>query len=267
LPSVPSPSLRLALTDLKDGIGSIYIWPLLGWLEIRQRYRRSLLGPFWLTISTGVMLAGMGPLYSMLFGQPMAAYLSHLAVSLVVWLLIAGLINDACTTFILAEDYIKQMRLPLTVHVMRSVWKNLIIFAHNLVIVAVVMMFYPPRLDWHLLLAPVAVLVIAVNGIWAGIVLGLVCARFRDIPVIVTSLVQVAFFLTPVFWLPGMLGRHRWAADVNPLFHFLEIVRRPIMGEETSAFSWMMVLVITFTGCALMLLLFRRYRGRVAYWL
>ena len=264
--SVPQQRLQLALQDLREGIGSIYIWPLLGWLEVRQRYRRSLLGPFWLTISTGIMLAGMGPLYSMLFGRPLTVYLSHLAISLVVWLLVSGLINDACTTFIHAEGYIKQMKLPLTVHAMRAVWKNVIVFAHNLVIVAIVMIFYPPGWSWHLLLAPVGVLLIAVNGLWLGMVLGMVCARFRDIPLIVASLVQVAFFLTPVFWMPDMLGRHQWAADINPLFHFLEIVRRPLMGEETSALSWTAVLLITVLGSAAMLLFFQRFRARVAYW-
>lgn len=265
--SVPKRHLRLALQDLKDGICSIYIWPLLAWQEIRQRYRRSILGPFWVTISTGVMLGGMGPLYSMLFGRPFAVYFSYLAISLVVWIMIAGLINGACTAFIDAEGYIKQTKLPLTVHVMQVVWKNLLIFAHNLVIVLIVTALYQPKLDWHLLLVPVGVLFIAMNGIWTGILLGLICARFRDIPLIVASLVQVAFFLTPVFWMPDMLGRHQWAADVNPLYHFLEIIRRPLMGQDTSALSWATVLAITFLGYAVMLFFFQRFRARVPYWL
>ena len=259
-------SLRLALKDLKDGIGAIYVWPLLGWMEIKQRYRRSLLGPFWLTISTGVMLGCMGPLYSKLFGQPIAVYFSYLAIGFVVWILISGLINDSCTTFIQAEGYIKQMKLPLTVHVMRTVWKNLLIFAHNLIIVFIVLIIYQPKLNWHLLLVPVGVMLIIANGIWIGVFLGLICARFRDIPQLVTSLVQVAFFLTPVFWMPGVLGRYQWAAEVNPLFHFLEIIRRPLMGEGASVLSWAAVFVVTLAGFALMLVFFRRYRARIAYW-
>lgn len=262
----PPQQLRLALKDLKDGICAIYLWPMLGWMEIKQRYRRSFLGPFWLTISTGGMLAGMGPLYSKLFGQPVSIYFSHLAISFVVWIFIAGLINDACTSFIQAEGYIKQMKLPLTVHVMRTVWKNLLIFAHNLVIVLIVLFVFQPKLNWHLVLVPLGVLLITLNGIWIGVLLGLICARFRDIPQLVASLVQVAFFLTPVFWMPGMLGRHQWAADVNPLFHFLEIIRRPLMGDAPSALSWATVLAVTLAGFVVMLAFFRRYRARIAYW-
>lgn len=265
--SVAAPSqYHLALKDLKDGISSTYIWSMLGWLEIKQRYQRSILGPFWLTISTGVMLGAMGPLYGRLFGQPVDVYFSYLAISFVVWILIAGLINDACTAFIQAGGFITQMKLPLTVHVMRTVWKNLLIFAHNLVIVLIVLMFYQPKLDWHLILFPVGVIVIAANGIWTGVFLGMICARFRDIPLVVGSLVQVAFFLTPVFWMPAMLGRHQWAADLNPLFHFLEIVRRPLMGQDPSLLSWSAVLGITVAGYALMLVFFRRFRARIAYW-
>jgi ABC-type polysaccharide/polyol phosphate export permease len=261
-----SSQFHLALKDLKDGIFSVYIWPTLGWLEIKQRYRRSMLGPFWLTISTGLMIVGMGPLYSKLLGQPISAYFAYLAISFVVWILISGLINDACTTFIQAEGYIKQMKLPLTVHAMRTVWKNLLIFFHNLLIVAIVLVFFPPRLDWSLLLIPIGVLLVALNGLWAGVLLGLICARFRDIPLIVSNLVQVAFFLTPVFWMPGMLGRHQWAAEINPLFHFLEIIRRPLMGEQLPLFSWAVALAITAVGFALMLLFFHRFRARIAYW-
>jgi ABC-type polysaccharide/polyol phosphate export permease len=262
----PRQDLHLALKDLKDGIGAIYVWPMLGWLEIKQRYRRSVLGPFWLTISTGIMLGGMGPLYSKLFGLPLSVYFSYLSVSLVVWIFISGMIIDACTTFIQAEGYIKQMKMPLTVHVMRTVWKHLLIFFHNLVIVLVVMVFNQPSLDWHLLLVPIAILLIAINGVWISVLLGLICARFRDIPLVIASLVQVAFFLTPIFWTPGMLGRHVWAADLNPLFHFLEIARRPLMGEDPSMLSWMAVFGITVAGFAVMLTLFQRYRARIAYW-
>ncbi len=217
-------NLALAIKDLKDGICSIHLWPMLGWQEIRQRYRRSVLGPFWLTISTGAMIGGMGPLYSRLFNQDLSIYFGFLAVSIVVWMLISNLINESCNCFITAEGFIKQIKLPLSIYILKVVWKNLIIFAHNLVIVICVMLFYPPPLVWQLLLLPLGVLLIAVNALWLGLLLGLLCARFRDIPQLVSSMVQIAFFLTPVMWKADMLGKIGWMATVNPLFHSLEFV-------------------------------------------
>ncbi|MEW5864883.1 MAG: ABC transporter permease [Pseudomonadota bacterium] len=263
---MPSAKLWLALQDLWAGTRAIHVWPMLGWLEVKQRYRRSTIGPFWLTLSTAAMVAGMGPLYSKLFGQPVSGYFTYLAVSLVLWTFVSALVNEACTTFINAEGYIKQVRLPLTVHVLRVVWKNLIILGHNAVIVVVALFFFGPGLDWHVVLVPLGVLLIAVNGVWLGILLGLVCARFRDIPQIVASLMQVAMFLTPVFWPAEMLGRNRWAAEVNPLFHFLEIVRRPLLGQSPDALSWAAALAVTAGGYLVTLAFFQRYRARIAYW-
>jgi len=259
--------LALAIKDFKDGISSIYVWPMLGWLEIKQRYRRSVLGPFWLTISTGALVAGMAPLYGRLLNLDISTYFSYLAISIVVWLFIAGIMNDACTAFISAEGFIKQIKLPLTVHVLKMVWKNLIIFAHNLVIVVLVLLFWPPVvIDWHLLLMPLGVLFVAINGIWIGISLGLLCARFRDIPQIVTSLTQVAMFLTPVFWKAEMLGNNLWAAEWNPFYHFLEVVRSPLVAAPAYGFSWTVVLGITVIGYAATFVLFARFRARIAYW-
>ena len=260
-------SLMLALRDLRDGILSVHVWSLLAWQEIKQRYRRSTLGPFWLTVSTGVMVASMGPLYGRLLGQDMSSYLAYLGLGIIIWSLIAGLINESCTAFIAAGGYIQQLKLPLTVHIMRVVYRNLIIFAHNVVIIVLLLVIYQPTFGWSLLLFPVAVLLIAINGIWTGILFGLLCARYRDIPQVVTSLVQVAFFLTPVIWKKEMLGRYRWAADMNPLTYFLEIVRAPLLNGTVIVTDWLMVFAITAAGFAVALATFSRFRARIAYWI
>jgi ABC-type polysaccharide/polyol phosphate export permease len=256
----------LALKDISEGLLSTQVWPMLGWQEIKQRYRRSVLGPFWLTISTGAMVGGMGPLYGRLLNQPIGDYFAYLAIGFVVWMLISSVIVESCQVFINAEGFIKQIRLPFTVYIARLVWKNLIVFAHNLVIVALVLIFYQPNWNWHIVFAPLGVLAIALNGIWLGLLLGLLCARFRDIPQIVASLVQVAFFLTPVMWKSSMLGKYAWAATFNPLFHFIEIVRTPLLGGSIALTTWTAVLTITIGGFAVTLFLFSRFRSRIAYW-
>jgi ABC-type polysaccharide/polyol phosphate export permease len=256
----------LTLGDIRDGVRSIHVWPMLGWQEIKQRYRRSVLGPFWITLSTGVMIGAMGPLYGRLLGQDVGAYIPYLGIGMIVWLLIASLLNESCYTFISASGYIQQLEMPLTVHVLRMVYRNLIIFAHHLLVIAVLLFFYPPRLDWTLLLMPIGVAAIAVNAVWLGILLGLVSARFRDIPQFVASVVPLLFFLTPVIWRPEMLGRYRWAAEINPVSHFLEAVRAPLLGEPISWRTWAAILATTIVGYSIALIAFARFRTRIAYW-
>ena len=260
--------IRMALEDLRDGVSSTHVWPMLGWQEVRQRYRRSVLGPFWLTISTAIMVLAMGPLYGKLFNQDISSYFLYLALGLVAWQLVAQTINESCTAFIGAENFIKQVRMPLSVYVLRIVWRNFIVFFHNMVFVAAVLLYYQPGTLWPALLwLPVSLLAIFLNGLWFGVTIGLICARFRDIPQIVGNVVQVAFFLTPVLWQSHMLGRHAWVNDLNPFFHFVEIVRAPLMGLPVPLATWGAVTGITAAGSIVMILLFARYRARIAFWI
>jgi ABC-type polysaccharide/polyol phosphate export permease len=266
VPFPRSSAIVKAVQDFTSGICSIHVWPMLGWQEIRLRYRRSTLGPIWLTISKGALIAAMGPLYGRLLGQNIGSYYPYLAVGYVVWIFVSSVINDACTVFINAEGMIKQIRMPLTIHVLRMVWRNSIVLLHNFIIVAIVLAFFPPRPSWHLIFVPLGLAAIALNGVWVGLILGTLCSRFRDVSQLVGSIVQVAFFLTPVLWHPAALGEYRWVAAWNPLTHFLDIVREPLLGYPIDVRSVMIVVGVTASGYAAALLLFARYRARIPYW-
>lgn len=258
-----------ALRDVRDGVSAYPIWALLGWQDIKQRYRRSVIGPFWITISTAVMVVMLGVLYAGLFNQPLAHYLPFVGVSLVAWALVSTILNEACTVFIVSESMIKQVRAPLTVHVCRMVFRNLLIFGHNAVILlAIYLLFWKPP-TWQLALVPLAIAVYALNGVWVGIVLGTLCARFRDIPPIMQNIVQVLFFLTPIMWQPQLLEARGmdWIARLNPLHHFLEILRAPLLGYPFPLASWLTVAACSLAGAMLALATLRRCRHRVAYWL
>jgi ABC-type polysaccharide/polyol phosphate export permease len=239
---------------------------MLGWQDVKQRYRRSILGPFWLTISTGVMVSIMGPLYGKLFNQDIGSYFAFLAVGFVVWQMVSQTIGDCCVAFVLAEGYIKQIKLPLSIHVLRVVWKNAIIFFHNMLVVVVVLIFLHTPVTPGLLLFPVGLLAFAFNAYLYGMISGMICARFRDIPPIVTNIVQAAFFLTPILWQPPMLGRHQWAVNFNPFYHFVEIIRAPLLGLPTNPASWPAAIAVTAAGILITVAMLTRLRARVAYW-
>lgn len=269
---MPSPasaqgSTALALRDILDALASVHVWHLMAWQEVKQRYRRSTLGPFWLTISMAILVGGMGPLYGRLFNQHIGNYFPYLAVGLILWQLISAFIQESGQVFISAEPYIKQIKMPLTLHVLRMVWRNAIVFAHNFVVILVVLIAFLPHWSWVALLALPGLAALLANGIWAGLLLGILCARFRDITPIVTTLGSVAFFLTPVMWRKEMLGRHQWAADLNPLHHFIDVIRGPLLGQTPSAASWLIVTAVTVIGFAVTIRVFARFRPRVAYWL
>ena len=264
-PPPPSQTV-LALRDVVEGAGAFRLWGLLGWQDVRQRYRRSTLGPFWLTISMGALVGGLGVLYAGLFKMDVADYLPFVAAGLIVWGLVSGLITEGCSVFIDAEGTIKQVNLPLSIYVYRVVWRGIIIFAHNIIIYVAAAVFFSINPGWIGFLALPGLLLLCLNGVWMGLLLGLMSARFRDVPQIVASVVQVTFFLTPIIWKPELLPGRAFMLDFNPFFHFVELVRAPALGQTPGLVSWLAVLGITLGGWLVTLLMYRRYRWRIAYW-
>jgi len=230
------------------------------------RYRGSVLGPFWMTISTFVMIIAMGFIYAHLFHTDTRSYMPYLTMGLIVWQLISTLITEGCQTFLATETVIQQVPIPFSIHVYRVVCRNFIVFAHNLVIVPIGLVAFAIPLDWHILEAAAGCVVLAVNGVWVCIFLGTLSARFRDIVPIVTSFLQVAFFLTPVFWPIEALGIYRPLAELNPLFTAIDVIRAPLIGVPVAPYSWPVLLAATVLGCCITFFLFARYRGRIAYW-
>lgn len=253
--------------DFIAGLKAYHVWSSLASYDIRQRYRRSVIGPFWFTLSTMMLVGVLGFLYSGLFKQELAVYVPYLAVGLVVWQFIATVANESCTVFIGAGYLIKQVRMPLTVHVCHLVWRNVLIFLHSLPVVILLLIYldFEFKLSW--LLVPVGLLLLTLNAVWVGLLLGVVCTRYRDIPPIVGNLVTVTFFLTPVFWMPEILSERAWVANYNPLFHLIEIIRAPLLGREIDYLSWVWVIGFLIVGSVASLAILKKYRARVPYWL
>ena len=255
-----------AKTDIVQGWRRKSLWGTMGLQEIRQRYRRSKIGPFWLTLSMGIMVLALGTLYGTIFGQELSDYLPYLSAGFVIWGLISGVILDGVSAFIQGEGLIKQLPAPLSIHIYRAAWTNLIIFAHNIVIFLLVSLWYGKYPGWTILLVPPAIMVILLNGVWIGLLFGLLSARFRDIPQIVGSVVQVMFFITPVIWKMEMLPGRALLLDLNPFYYLVEIVRSPLMGNPPSLQVILGAVLITIMGWAIAMLFYTALRWRLPYW-
>lgn len=263
---VSGPQIHLAKEDLRNGVLQAWMWATLAFQDIKMRYRGSILGPFWLTISTLVMVAAIGGIYPRILNVRTSDYLPYLATGLVIWSLLASLINEGCSTFLGAQQIIRQVRLPFSLHVFRSVFRNLIVFAHSFAVIPFVIVIFSVPIGWTTILIFPALAIVAINGVWVGILIGMASARYRDIPPVINSFVTVAFFATPVFWQPHALGPDHWIVDFNPLFAALDVMRAPLLGIAPSPYSWPMLLVTTALGGAITFLIFARWRARISYW-
>ncbi|MBR0823513.1 ABC transporter permease [Bradyrhizobium liaoningense] len=257
----------MAIADLRDGFAAWRLWGRMGWNDILQRYRRSLLGPFWLTASTAIMVVALGFLYAELFKTPIRNFLPFLCTGLLVWNLLATFLSEGGIIFTAAESYIKQVRLPYSIYVYRSSWSKIIIFAHNFVIYFGVVTYFGIWPGATALLAIPGLILLVLNGTLATIYIGILSARFRDIPPLINSVVQLIFFVTPIMWKPELLHRRVYIADINPFFHLIEIVRTPLLGNVPDLKNYLAALLITAINLGLAGLVFTRFRSRIAYWI
>ena len=267
-------SWAAARADLLTGWRQRELWGHLGWQDIRQRYRRSVLGPIWITISMAVTAVALGILYAGLFGNSLEEQLPYILVGFIVWAFISGCVLEGTDVFIANEGLIKHLPAPISVHVYRLVWRQTLLFGHNLIVYVIMLAIFPRALHWSDLSAIPAFLLLAVNGAWVALLFGMASSRFRDLTPIVGSVVQLMFFLTPIVWIyddflnspnPAIAERAR-LAELNPFLHFIEMIRRPMLGEPQVWHHWVVVAGITVVGWAVTLLALRRYRSRVAYW-
>jgi len=259
--------LEMGFADLAGSLRAWRLWTLLGWLEIRQRYARSKLGPFWLTVSMGVLVGALGVVYGTLFGQKLTDYLPMVAIGLVTWTLFSSTVNEGSMAYINSSSYIRQVNTPRLVYVLQVGWRNLVIFAHNFVIVAVVLGIFGVKSWLTLPLVIPGILLLLANALWMGMIAGLLSARFRDFPQIIAALLQVAFYVTPILFHGAMLSQqHRWIVTFNPLAYLIDVVRQPLVGVEPPASTWTITVGMALGGGLLALWMTGRYHKRIPYW-
>lgn len=260
------------LTGLKDILLSfkeIRLPLYLAYSDIRQRYRRSVLGPFWITLSTAVMICCIGIIFSKIYKSPPSFFFPYLAVGFIFWGFIIGVLKDATLVFPSYEAIIKQLDLPLCSHLLRAITKNVYILFHNLLILPFLYFFVSKGLSLNFLyLIPGFVLLIA-NLFWMSLLISIICARFRDVAQIVASILQVFFYLTPIMWMPSLLKERAESLyiDWNPFYHLLTLVRNPFLGERIPELSFFYTLALLLFGSLFTLSFYGKYRYRIPFWL
>jgi len=264
--------MKIFTKEIMDELNAIaryfHMWSLLGWYDIKQRYRRSMIGPFWITISTGIMVGSIGMMFSTIFKSSVSEFLPYFAIGQIIWLLLSAQLTDACTMFVQSQSIIKQVSLPLSVHVLRKLWYNIILFLHNFLIIIIVLVIAGNGFSWEYLLIIPAIILILILLFLLSMILGIICTRFRDITQIVAVFLQLIYFFTPIFWMKKSLApKQAWITDFNPFYHIIELVRSPLLGKTPDVYHWIILLIYVLLAAIITFFFVRRFRNRVAYWL
>jgi lipopolysaccharide transport system permease protein len=259
--------INSGVNEIKDALKSDEQWLYMAIQDIKFRYRRSVIGPWWVTISTGIMIMMLGFLFSHIFNQTIEAYLPFFAVGFIVWNWMSGQVSDAAGGFLQFQGIIKQSKLPFPIFTLRLNMRQLIILAHNLIIIALVLLFVGQGLSWKSIIAIPSLILIQMNLALLSIVITIFCSRYQDMTQVINILTQILFFFTPILWQVDVLKNRMYLAEMNPIYHWIEMIRTPLLGQLPSLNNclWSVASLIFLLLASSYFL--GRYRSRIIYWL
>jgi ABC-type polysaccharide/polyol phosphate export permease len=257
-----------ALTDLGEALRRFNLVVLLGASDVASRYRRSALGQLWIALSNAILVVTIGFVWANIWKMPVAEFLPYLAAGHVFWLLLTTTLMDASTIFVQSASYLKELALARSTYILANLVKNLIVFAHNLVILPVVFIWFGVGSLQTLWLLVPALALTTLTLLAASFWIGVLGVRFRDVPNIVASLVTVMFFLTPVIWREQLIEPElRSLLVFNPFHVFLELLRAPLLGQWPQPGYWTIATCIFLLNAVIGFLAFARWRRWITLWL
>lgn len=258
--------VSLSLQDFKKALSQYRIWLHLGLLEVKQRYRRSVLGPWWISISMLIFVVVMSIIFSRLFVQNLPQYMTFFTSGFLLWTFISSCINESVDIFRINSGFIKQISLPYNLYVLKFLTKHVSFLAHNFVVYFLVICFFKFNPGWVGLLAIPGILLLIVNMYWISLLVAVVSTRFRDMVPIINSAVQILFFVTPISWMPKLLGETSIIVKLNPVVYLLDVARLPLQGIAPSMNTWTIVIGIACFGLIVSLAVFNSVRSRIPFW-
>ncbi len=259
--------MNAAVGDLVRGWERHNVWLMLAWDDLRLRYQRSVLGPLWITLGTGFFISVLSILWTEIMAREASVFVPWFAIGLTTWQMISAVVTEGSTTFSRISGIIQNIPMPLSTHVYRAVTRHVFNYFHNFVIVILVLVIFPPPLSIAPLLFIPGFLIIIITAIATSVILGILGARFRDLSYAVSMLMGPMFFMTPILWMPDMLGSGRaQIADINPFTHFLAIIREPLLGRAPDLLNYAATIGISVTLILIALYLLHRHRTKVPYW-
>ena len=260
-------SLKIGFQELSEALSSHEQWLYMAFQDIKLRYRRSVIGPWWVTISTGIMVMMLGFLWSHIFSQTIETYLPFFTIGFVTWGWMSSQVMDAAGGVFQFQGLIKQVKTPFPIFILRLNMRQLIVLAHNSIIILIVLLLMGRGLHWTNLMAIPNLLIIQMNLSLLSILISIFCSRYQDMSQVVNVLTQVAFFFTPILWQIDTLKDRMYLANMNPIYHWIEIIRMPLLGSMP-LFDDYLWSISSLVGLLLLSTYFLgRYRSRIAYWL
>lgn len=256
-----------AWADLTEGLQHWRLWTLLAWNDLHQRYKRTWIGMGWIALSFALFALVKIFIFGPLTGKSLAFFGPFLAMGFLAFRLISNFIANGANVYVGAQSWIKSEPLPLSVHLYKLMTTNFIIFFFASIPAIIICLAFQSFHPIVFATLPLALIIFAINGVWVSSLIGILCTRHRDIMHFVSTIMQVMYFATPILWVPPETGLRATLANVNPLTHYLAVIRTPALENTIPWESWKLIGIYTVFGCVISFIVFAKSRRRLIYWL
>jgi lipopolysaccharide transport system permease protein len=260
-------STSIGFADLGRGFNELWLSARLARNELTQRYARSIMGPFWITITQGLYAIVLGLLVSALFNQTPGKVLPIIVVGMMIWNFMTGVAQDSCYAFAANRQHLLNTDVPFSTFVNLTVFRHLLVFGHHLAAAIIVFALFgvlPGPNAWQAIFALPPILITAYG---LALFAAPVAARYRDVVSLIQSVIMIGGVVTPVWWLHDFVKTRREIVEWNPLAYLIEAVRGPLLGtppmDNALLVAWITSLVILAIGC----FTYVSFRRSIALWI
>lgn len=264
---IGSIKMKEGIKDVLNAISRKDIWLYFAISDTRARYARSTLGPWWITLGTALGVIGLGLVWSAVMGVDLHVMLPNLAVGLVLWFMISGIISESSNCFNNQSSIIRNYPLPLALHTLRLLSKHLINFGHNIFIVLIVFCIYGSPNALGIAWAFIGFVIIMLNLSWISLLISIMGSRFRDLGPSIDALMPVLFFLTPILYKKSdVVSSVAWFA-YNPISTLFCLVKNPLLSLPITPSDYVSMTAFGLIGWVLALVVLGRNKKHIVFWI
>ena len=235
--------------------------------ETISRYRRSILGPLWLVFGTSIGVLGLGFVWSTIFGLEKKIYVPMLCIGLIVWQFLSNSLIESSSNFTKNSETLLNIKTPNWFFTIQLIIKGGINFLHSLVIAVVVLIIYPPEFQLEIWKSLIGLLLLFLNLLWICHVISYLGARYRDTEPLISNVMPLIFFFTPVIYRSQNFDGLSYLISLNPLSHIIDAIREPMLGHYLGIMSYIYIFIVTILGWVIALLITGYSHRKLAYWL